>query len=180
METYTDCKPFVHNPNFKEDRRCILDNLEVGCIDLPLAPLVQKINRLPYVFSLQCCHGHFLWKNGKEITTLEPLETDQWITYRLAYIALCIENSSPGRRLQQQLMNIPYVINRDNIQCCSAQWFWDQWPNSYAIQIMPERFKAFDSAQITYAEATEIAKIRDACFASLAVLVHNLFKSHSA
>jgi len=174
METYTDCKPFIDNPNFKEDRRNILDNLEVGGMDLPLIPLVQKINRLPYVFSLQCCHGHFLWQNGKEIKTLEPLETDTSVTYRLAYIALCIENSSSGRRLQQRLMNIPLFINQDNIQFCSAQWFWDQWPNSYALQIMPERFKAFDSALTTYAEAREIAKIRDACFAYLDEFVTNI------
>ncbi len=174
METYTDCKPFIDNPNFKEDRRNILDNLEVGGIDPLLVPLVQKINRLPYVFSLQCCHGHFLWKNGQEIKTLEPLETNKWVTYRLAYIALCIENSSLGRRLQQRLMNIPLFINQDNIQFCSAQWFWDQWPNSYGLQIMPERFKAFDSALTTYAEAREIAKIRDACFAYLDEFVTNI------
>jgi len=174
METYTDCKPFIDIPNFKEDRRNILDTLEVGGIDPLLVPLVQKINRLPYVFSLQCCHGHFLWKNGQEIKTLEPLETDKWVTYRLAYIALCIENSSSGRRLQKRLMNIPLFINQDNIQFCSAQWFWDQWPNSYALQIMPERFKAFDSALITYAEAREIAKIRDACFAYLDEFVTNI------
>ena len=82
-------------------------------------------------------------------------------------MALCIENSSSGRRFQQGLMNIASVIDRDNIQICSAQWFWDQWPNSYAIQVMPERFKKSDSAQITYAEAREIAEVRDACFAYL-------------
>ena len=39
---------------------------------------------------------------------------------------------------------------------------------------MPERFKAFDSALITYAEAREIAKIRDACFAYLDEFVTNI------
>lgn len=174
METYTDCKPFVDTLHFKRDRGYILDNLDVGGIDLPLLPLVQKINRLPYVFSLQCCQGHFLRKNGKDIKTLDPLQIDQPVNYRLAYIALCIENSSPGRRLQQRLMNIPSFIDCDNVQFCSAQWFWNQWPNSYALQIMPERFKTFDSALITCTEAREIAKIRDACFAYLDDFVANI------
>ena len=175
METYTDYKPFVDHPSFREDRRCIIDNLDVGGIDPPLIPLIQKINRFPYVFSLQCCHGHFIWKNGKEVKTLEQLETYKWVKYRLAYIALCIENSSPGRRLQQRLTKIPLLINREKVQFCSAQWFWDQWPNSYAMQIIPERYKEFDSAQIAYAEAKEVAKIRDDCFAYLDDFVTNIF-----
>lgn len=167
METYTDYKPFINNPNYKEDRRNVLDNLEVSAIDLPLAPLVQSINRLPFVFSLQCCYGHFLWENGTEIYTLEPLKTDKLVTYRLAYIAFCIENSFSGSLLQQKLISIPSFVDQSNVQFCSAQWFWDQWPNSYALQIMPERFKDLDSAQITYAETMEIAKIRDTFFAYL-------------
>lgn len=174
METYTACKAFVDNPQYNEDRRYVLDNLVAGDIDPPLVTLVQKINRLPYVFSLQCCYGHFLWKNGKEINPLESLEADTWVTYRLAYIALCIENSSLGRHLQQRLMNIPSSISEDNIQFFSAQWFWDQWPNSYAIQIMPERFKGFDVAQITATEARELATIRDGCFAYLDAFITNI------
>jgi len=174
METYTDCKPFVDHPHFRENRRSALDSLEVGGIDSPLVPVVQKINRLPYVFTLQCCHGHFVLKNGTEIYTPEPLEPGLFVTYRLAYMALCIENSAPGRQLRQRLLNIPAFISRDNVQFCSAQWFWDQWPNSYALQIMPERFKAFDSAEITCAEAGEIAKLRDACFAYVDEGITNL------
>lgn len=177
METYSECKPFVDHPEFRENRRQVLENLEVGDIDLPLVSLVQKINRLPHVFSLQCCYGHFLWNNGTEIKVLEPLKTDKWVRYRLAYIALCIENSSSGRVLQQRLMDIPSFSNQDNVQFCSAQWFWDQWPNSYALQIMPERFKEFDSAQITYVEAMKIAKLRDVCFAYLDNFVTDILRN---
>jgi hypothetical protein len=67
METYTEYKPFVENPNFAEDRRDMVENLEAGGMDPHLVPLVEKINRLPSVFSLQCCHGHFLSQEGKEM-----------------------------------------------------------------------------------------------------------------
>ena len=180
METYTACKSFVDAPDFKENRRYALDNLEVDSIDLPLVPLIQKINRLPYVFSLQCCHGHFLSKDSKEMNILESLEAETSVKYRLAYIAVCMENNFSGRRFQQKLMTIPRIINRDKVQFCSAQWFWDQWPNSYAIQVMPERFKTFDCARIRSAEARQIAKIRDACFSHIDELVTHILNQEEA
>ena len=167
METFSDCKPFVHNPSYQTDRKITLDNLDANLLDAPLVKLVYNINKLPYLFTLQCCHGHFLKKDGEEIVNLELPGSNELVEYRLAYIAFCIENSPSGRKIRQKLMNIPLTIDRDTIQFCSAQWFWDQWLNSYAIQIMPTTLKDLDSAQIKHSEAREVAKVRDACFASL-------------
>lgn len=167
METYTNCRPFIDNPHFKVDRKITLHKLDINLIDFPLIKLVQKMNRLPHLFTLQCCHGHFLKMDGKEISNLELSETTKRIKYRLAYIAFCIENSPSGRHIRKKLMKIPLSTDRDNIQFCSAQWFWKQWPNSYAIQVMPKRFKDRDTAQVEFSEAREIAKVRDDFFALL-------------
>jgi len=167
METYTDYKPFIHNPNFKADRQIALNNLDLNLIDSPLIKLVKEINRLPYLFTLQCCHGHFLNKDGKEISNLGLSETNERVEYKLAYIAFCIEKSLSGRNIRQSLMNIPLSVAQDKIQFCSAQWFWEQWSNTYVLQVMPKRFKDLDTAQIEYAEAREIKNIRDNFFAFL-------------
>jgi hypothetical protein len=167
METYTDHKPFRHNPHFKADRLIALDNLDLNLIDFPLIKLVKDINRLPCLFTLQCCHGHFLKKDGEEILNLELSQTNEQVKYRLAYIVFCIEDSLSGRDIKKRLVNIQLSIDQDKIQFCSAQWFWDQWLNSYALQVMPERFKDRDAAQLEYVEAREIAKVRDNFFAYL-------------
>ncbi len=167
METYTDYKPIILNPNFKADRQVALEKLDLDLIDSPLRKLVRDINRLPYLFTLQCCHGHFLKKDGEEILNLELSKTSERVKYRLAYFAFCIEDSLSGRNIRERLVNIPLSINQDKIQFCSAQWFWDQWLNSYALQVIPKRFKEQDTAQLEYVEAREIAKVRDNFFAYL-------------
>jgi hypothetical protein len=56
-------------------------------------------------------------------------------------------------------------VDSSFVQFCSAQWFWDQWANSYALQVMPQRFKDQDSAIIDYHEAEKIQHSRDIFFA---------------
>ncbi len=40
METYTDYKPIILNPNFKVDRQVALDKLDLDLVDSPLRNLV--------------------------------------------------------------------------------------------------------------------------------------------
>ena len=49
----------------------------------------------------------------------------------------------------------------------SAQWFWDQWINSYAVQIISKRFKVKDSVVIDFHEAEKLKQARDIFFAYL-------------
>lgn len=167
METYTDYKPIIRNSNFKADRQVALEKLDLGLIDAPLRTLVKDINRLPYIFTTQCCHGHFQKTDGEEILQFKRAKTNDRVKYRLAYIAFCIEDSLPGRNIRKKLVNIPLSIDQDKIQFFSAQWFWDQWLNSYALQVMPKRLKGQDTAQLEYVEAREIAVVRDTFFAYL-------------
>ena len=167
METYTDYKPFVPNPHFKAERQTALDNLDLNLVDSPLKNLVKRINKLPFIFTLQCCHGHFLNKDGEEIAILDFSESNELVEYRLAYIAFCIDNNFSGRNIRQSLINIPSSIDPNDLQFCSAEWFWDQWLNTYALQVMPERLKDRDKARLEHAEARKIGKVRDTFFVYL-------------
>ncbi len=85
------------------------------------------------------------------------------VEYRIAYIALCIENSASGIGLFQALKEIT-AIDPQNVQIFCAEWFWKKQLNSYALQVEPERFKRQDKAILDYKEALHIEKIRNEFF----------------
>jgi len=165
METYTAPKPFEDYPGFQPDRQLALNILDIALIDNPLVGLIKDLNKLPYLFTLQCCHGHFLTTDDEEISDFGLLGSINKVEYRLAYIAFCIENSPSGKKFAQQLKDISLTVEQGLVQFCSAQWFWDQWVNSYALQIMPQRFKDKDSVVIDFHEAEKIKQARDIFFA---------------
>jgi hypothetical protein len=167
METFIPHKPFTAHPTFEEDREAVLKALDPNAIDPPLRSLVNSINMRPEVFTLQCCHGHFVTEDGRELANLGEESGGEKLVYRLAYLAVCIANSEAGRETRERLMSLPARVDHDNVQFGSATWFWDQWPNSYVIQVMPERYKGLDKARIDYAEAPKLEKIRDAFFKEL-------------
>jgi len=88
------------------------------------------------------------------------------VEYRIAYIALCIENSLLGRVLFNALNKIT-AIDPENVQFCCADWFWKRQVNSYALQVEPDRFKRKDTAVLDYKEALHIEKIRNEFFIRL-------------
>jgi hypothetical protein len=65
-------------------------------------------------------------------------------------------------------------IDPENIQFCSAEWFWKRQVNSYALQIEPDRFKFEDKAILDYKEALKIEKIRNEFFIQLKELLQKL------
>lgn len=85
------------------------------------------------------------------------------VEYRIAYIALCIENSDLGRMFSNALKGIA-DIDPENIQFCCAEWFWERQVNSCAIQVEPDRFKFEDKAILGYQEALRIEEIRNEFF----------------
>lgn len=167
METYTTPKPFEDYPEFQSDRQLALSSLDVMLIDNPLVGLIKDLNNLPYLFTLQCCYGHFLTSDDEEISEFDLSGSVNKVEYRLAYIAFCIENSIPGKKFAQQLKDISLTVEHGLVQFCSAQWFWDQWVNSYALQVMPQRFKDKDSTVLDLHEAGNIKQARDTFFAYL-------------
>ncbi|MEJ2642440.1 MAG: hypothetical protein P8010_23030 [Desulfosarcinaceae bacterium] len=170
METFAAAKPLVDNPQFASQRRRCLEDLDESRIDAPIRPLIQRLNRLPYCFTLQCCWGHFTFAGRDDIHNLQLLPTapiPTSITYRLAYLALCIDATAGGRALLETLAQVPR-LDPANIQFGSPEWFWRQQVNSYALQVEPERFKDQDQAHLDPAEALRIEALRNRFFERLA------------
>jgi hypothetical protein len=180
VETFTKPKEFVENPHFREQRSKMLASLSDDMLDTPIIDLINGFNQLPYCFTLQCCHGHFVHDRQKDPYNLEPLpitDTIKSVEYRIAYIAFCIENSASGKIFREALNDIR-LIDPKNIQFCSADWFWKKQVNSYALQVQPDRFKDKDRAFLDYKEALLIEKVRNAFFVQLQELLQKLLGRH--
>jgi hypothetical protein len=173
LETFIKPKKLEVNPQYQKQRQKSLDCLTDSMIDFPIIGLINGFNKLPYCFTLQCCYGHFVYSAQKDSYNLDSLpitDTIDKVEYRIAYIAFCIEDSVLGRRLFEALKRIEF-INPENIQFCSAKWFWKIQINSYALQVEPDRFKRKDKAILDYNEALYIEKIRNEFFIQLKELL---------
>lgn len=169
METFTELKELIENPQYQAQKQNIMCHLTDDAIDMPIISLVNGFNKLPYCFTLQSCFGHFVYNGQKDSHNLEPLLVTDIIAkveYRIAYIAFCIENSHLGQELLKSLKGIE-SIDPENIQFCCAEWFWKRQVNSYALQVEPDRFKCKDTAIVDYREALHIEKVRNEFFIRL-------------
>ena len=183
METFTSLKDFIDNSHYHRQRREHLKKLDISTIDAPIIDIVSGLAKLSYCFTLQSCYGHFLHKNQKNHTNTEPLPISDSIPsveYRIAYIALCIQNNDLGRRLFRDLSEIS-LIDPEYIQFGCAEWFWKRQVNSYALQVEPKRYMTLDKTpSIDYQEALHVQKIRDEFFTELRRLIQKrLEKSQS-
>jgi hypothetical protein len=173
METFTETRAFVENPHFDEERRTSLHRLDLSAIDPPIVEIVKGFAELAYCFTLQSCYGHFLYAGQKDGYNLEPLPTDEsieYVEYRIAYLALCIEDSSAGRDLFNDLRVIASG-NREYIQFGSADWFWERHLNSYAIQVEPRKHMTKDQCHIAYEEALQLEEVRNGFFEEITSLL---------
>ena len=176
METFSPLLELVDNPQFSSHKSATIANLSDDMIDRPIVELIRDLNNLPYCFTLQCCYGHFVHDDQLDPTNLEPLpgQDPGWsIQYRIAYIALCIDKSPAGQSLFDAIESMAQ-INPQYIQFCCADWFWQRQVNSYVLQVEPERFKQWDTAEIDWNEARDIERIRDQLFVRLAQLITGL------
>jgi hypothetical protein len=101
LETFTELKELVENPHYQVQRQKSLCDLTDDMIDVPIIDLINGFNKQSYCFTLQSCYGHFVYNGQKDYHNLKPLPVKDTITkveYRIAYIALCIENKSSGKR----------------------------------------------------------------------------------
>ena len=159
----------VRNPYFHEQRQRALRNLDMDMIDAPIAEIIDAFARLPFCFTQQCCFGHFLYAGQKDRHSTEPLpvsDTIGTIEYRIAYVAICIENSASGTNLLKRLKRIP-AIDPEYIQFGCAEWFWKQQVNSYALQVEPKRHMTKDTCRVEYNEALHIENVKNQFFNNL-------------
>lgn len=179
METFTDLNDFVYNPYFHDQRKKCLSKLDIESIDTPIVDLISGFAKLNYCFTLQSCYGHFLHNSQKNPYNIKPLPVSNSISnveYKLAYIAICIENSKQGRTLFYDLKKIP-SIDPEYIQFGCAEWFWERQVNSYALQVEPKKHMTKDRLSVDYWEALHIEKVRNKFFTQLKKLVQDLIDS---
>jgi len=163
METYTSIKPFVDDPHFFKRRQDCLSGLDIGVVDAPMIAIINGFLKLPYCFTLQSCYGHFVYDNQRSPQNIKPLptmEANAKIKYRIAYLALCLQNNDRGKELLETLEDL-VNIDREYIQVGCAEWFRKRQVNSYVIQVEPERYKTKDMVVIRYPEALQIEKVRN-------------------
>jgi hypothetical protein len=143
--------------------------LDIGTIDAPIVDIVKSFQDLCCCFTLQSCYGHFVHADQQDQNSTEPLPTSDAIatvTYRIAYVALCLENTHAGRKLLEDLRDIPKA-DPEYIQFGSAGWFWAKHVNSYVLQVEPKRYMDKDQVTIDYQEALHIQEVRDRFFSEL-------------
>ena len=169
METFAPARPFVHNPGYRDDCQRVKAALDLNAVDAPIRVIITAFNKLHYCYTLQCCYGHFLHATQSNPHNMERLPAHDigLVQYRIAYLALCLEDSAPGIRLISLLEQVP-EIGAGYIQFGSPRWFWEQHPNSYALQVEPECFCDRDAVTIEYQEALRMQSIRDRFFERLA------------
>jgi len=169
METFTTLRGFIDDPGFKERRSRSSSRLDLGTIDEPVRDIIGGFAKIPYCFTLQSCYGHFLYPGQSDphhVGPLPALSDDVEVEYRIAYIALCMEDGSSGRALFEDMGRTP-VIDPDYIQFGCSPWFWERQPNSFALQVEPDRYKCSDTATVAYREALRIEATRGLFFAEL-------------
>jgi len=133
------------------------------------------LNKLPYCFTLQSCCGHFTCTGREDPYNTEPLpitDTIRKVEYRIAYMALCIEESVSGSMFLEALKGVT-AIDPENVQFGCAEWFWQRQVNSYVVQVEPDRFQFEDRAMLAYNEALKIESVRNEFLIHLRILARN-------
>jgi hypothetical protein len=105
---------------------------------------------------------------------LPPLAGGAIVEYRIAYLALCIETSSPGRHFLKRLTEIP-AVDPDYVQFGSADWFWKNQVNSFVLQVEPLRHSTKDRIFISVEEARHLQCIRGRFYQALRVVIREEF-----
>ena len=178
METFVELRDFVDNHDYHQQRKQNLAKLDMNTIDLPIAEIISDFSELSYCFTLQSCYGHFVCERQKDLYNVEPLPVSdniKTVKYRIAYIALCIENSNLGLELFKGLGRIP-AIAPEYIQFGCAKWFWERQVNSYALQVEPKRHMTKDKITVDYDEALYIEKVRYQFFDQIKRLLNKQLK----
>ncbi len=111
LETFTEARESVQNARYAQDRLDALAALDSRSIDAPIVDIVAGLAALPHCFTLQSCYGHFVCSVDDSPRDLEPIAPGcrHAVTYRIAYLALCLEDSQRGRALQRALARVPEV-----------------------------------------------------------------------
>ncbi len=166
MKTFSKAKALRTNPHFKAHKQRWLARLTDTVIDKPIVAIIKDLNKRADCFTLQSCYGHFIYPGQTDRYNFDSwpvTENIAQVSYRIAYLAVCIANCGTGRDFLDRLKSTT-AIDPQNIQFGCADWFWQQQINSYVLQVLPERYQHQDQVQLDYREALEIEKLRNRFF----------------
>jgi hypothetical protein len=171
----------VENALYPQERRVALEALDLHSIDAPILDIIRMFAALPHCFTLQSCCGHFICAPDQDPHTLDPVPVYHAgsVRYRIAYVCVCIENCRSGRELMDSFGAIT-AIDPDYLQFGSADWFWERWLNSYALQVEPVRYMTRDDVVLPAAEALHVQRTRDLFFSELRKLLAREVGEHRA
>ena len=176
METFTEIKELVINPDFNEQRKIVLRNINYNKIDIPIIGLIKNMLKLDYCFTLQSCYGHFLYPGENNQYNTNPLpiiNNNLSIDYRIAYVAICIKDNREGEIFLNNLAKLT-LIEPEYVQLGCAEWFWERQINSFVLQVEPKRFNYKDRVAVDYKEALCIEKVRNRFFIRLNEVIEKL------
>jgi hypothetical protein len=171
VETFVEPIEMVEESRFTQNRIKALGDLRPGEIDPQILDIVQDFLQLPHCYTVQSCCGHFVvpGDDGQGVTMLDPgPRPPETGLYQLAYVAVVIENSGPGRELYHRLSEFP-KLSKAFIQWGSATWFWNEqgYLNSYVLQVEPVRFKHLDRFTMDEQEARDWLAARELFWTAL-------------
>ncbi len=167
MQTYCPEKPMVANAEFGVHKAAALDSLRKARIDEPIQELVHDLANLDFCFTLQSCWGHFVSSSlpdPQAIRTLRADSLENRYHYKIAYLALCLDNRPRGREFLVRLREIPAAVDPKYVQFGCADWFWKQQVNSYVLQVQPLDNAHVDSMDVNGELALELQGARDVFF----------------
>jgi len=176
METFTKLRPMVVDPHYQDRRKQCLNELNIDELDAPIADLIDDLCGFPFCFTIQSCFGHFLYPRQEKPNNIEPLPSKgkiQSVEYRIAYIAICVEDTRSGKEFLRWLKQLP-EIDPHFIQFGCAEWFWERNPNSYVLQVEPAEHMLKDKCTVNFQEALHIEKVRNKFYDRLMTLVSRI------
>lgn len=162
----------VANPEFAAQRVAALAGLDLATLDTPIKELIAGLSQAPHCFTMQSCWGHFVLTDHVDDQDFDPpqhLDSAVHVDYRIAYVALCIDNNPTGAALLDDLQGL-VSLDPAYVQFGSAEWFWQQQVNTYQVQVEPERHQYKDRVQVAMDEARHLARVRDRLYKELAAI----------
>ena len=129
METFTEFRPMVVDPHYQDRRRQCLNELNSDELDPPIAGLIDDLCEFPFCFTIQSCFGHFLYPGQEDPNNIQSLSSPgkiHSVDYRIAYIAICVEDSRSGRKFLRWLKQFS-DMDPHYVQYGCAEWFWERY-----------------------------------------------------
>jgi hypothetical protein len=177
VQAFTEPRIPEPNQDFARQREEALVRLDLEGLDCPLRDLVSRLAEMPCCFPVESCCGHYAILDGgrrRVFDSLPPLNgSTTSVLYRVAHVALCLDDSPSGRDLLRELRAVP-AIAPERVQFGCVDHLWERQINTFVLQVVPWPHRFVDDVLLLPAEATEVEEARRWFFNRLDDLVRDL------